>query len=130
MKSSKRRSRVQIERGKQFVNLVRQASASWTGDSATLLQLCKAAVFGVAQQAAPAAPAAAVAPAAPAAPVTPDAISQAKKASFLDTALLQAAHQPSGGANTVQSDTGPVSVTQTELEDMFLRDFQAANTAA
>ena len=53
-----------------------------------------------------------------------------KQKSFLDTALQQAAHQPSGGANNVQSPTGPVPVTARELEDLFLTEYQALRGTA
>jgi hypothetical protein len=111
------------QKGQQFVELVKLLKGNWTGDATTLLNLCRLAVTNapvgdpvgdpVAQTAAAAA-----------------MINDKKQQSFLTNALEQAAHQPSAGANTVQSPSGPVVVTQRELEDLFLNDYRAQAGAA
>lgn len=128
------------EKGQMFVQLVRQLAGNWTGDSLTLLQLCKNAVLNSGGSMAANQPAATTTASATTAATsnnpsvasaqTPAEKSEHNKKSFLDKALANAAHQPSSGASTVQSPSGPVSVTATELEEMFLADFRAANQAA
>mgnify|MGYP001588865525 CR=1 FL=1 len=118
-------------KGQAFVRLAKQMGANYSGDPLMLLELCKAAVNGVAPEAAAqAAVVAAVQPiAAPVAATTPAQVSAQQKSSFLHNAIANAAHQPSGGANTVQSPTGPVSVSPGELESMFVNDFRATVAA-
>ena len=119
-------------KGQAFVRLAKQISANYSGDPLMLLELCKAAVNGVARETAAQDAVAAqssVAPAAPVAAPTPAQASAQQKSSFLQNALANAAHQPSGGANTVQSPTGPVSVSPGELESMFVNDFRATVAA-
>ena len=115
-------------KGEQFVKLVRDLSSSFTGDANLLLNVCKQAVLGAESASSPAANAAVAAPVT-AAP-TPSQVSQNQKSSFLQNALAHAAHQPSAGANTVQSPNGPTVVTPGELESMFLNDFRAQSVAA
>ncbi len=118
-------------KGTAFVKLVKQLSGSYSGDAGTLLEVCKAAVHGVSADA----PAAALAqatgtPAAVSVPTTASQVSADRKSSFLQNAIANAAHQPSGGANTVQSPSGPAVVSPMELENMFMNDFRAASSAA
>ena len=117
-------------RGQAFVRLAKQMGANYSGDPVMLLELCKAAVHGaIPEAAAPATAAATPAAPAPVAAPTPAQVSAQQKSSFLQTAIANAAHQPSGGANTVQSPTGPVSVSPGELETMFVNDFRATVAA-
>ncbi len=113
-------------KGSAFVKLVKELSGSFTGDANVLLNVCKQAVLGAEAAAIPAANAAVTAAAA----ATAAQASQQQKVSFLQNALANAAHQPSGGANFVQSPTGPTVVSPMELESMFLTDFRAASAAA
>ncbi len=116
-------------KGQQFVKLVKDLSANFSGDANVLLSVCKQAVLGAEATGNPAgnsAPAAA----APVAASTPSQVSQQQKSSFLQNALSAAAHQPSGGGNHVQSPSGPSVVSPMELDSMFLNDFRAAAAAA
>lgn len=117
-------------KGQAFVKLAREMSASYSGDPKMLLEVCKMAVGGGSSDGtvAPASQTTTT-PAAPSAPATPTQASNERKGSFLQNALANAAHQPSSGANSVQSPTGPVAVTPMELESMFLSDFRATQAA-
>ena len=119
-------------KGQQFVRLVKELSGSFTGTADVLLNVCKLAVHAQDQAGATASLAQAVTqqPAPVPAGATAAQASQQQKASFLQNALANAAHQPSGGANFVQSPTGPAVVSPMELESMFLNDFRAASAAA
>lgn len=110
-------------KGQQFVKLVKDLSANFTGDANLLLGVCKQAVLGSVDAVGTAATAAATAA------TTPAQVSQQQKSSFLQNAIANAAHQPSGGANTVQSPSGPAVVSPMELENMFVNDFRAASAA-
>lgn len=116
-------------KGTQFVKLVKDLSANFSGDANLLLSVCKQAVLGAESAAAPAGNGAVTAPVQAAAP-TAAQVSAQQKSSFLQNAIANAAHQPNGGANTVQSPSGPVSVSPGELESMFLNDFRAQSVAA
>lgn len=122
-------------KGQQFVKLVKDLSANFSGDANLLLSVCKQAVLGGESVAVPAGNGAITAQAnlsaaAPSATITAAQVSEGKKSSFLQNAIANAAHQPSGGANTVQSTSGPVSVSPGELENMFVNDFRGATAAA
>jgi hypothetical protein len=121
-------------KGQQFVRLVKELSGNFTGDANLLLHVCKQAVNGVEPAANPAGNGEVAAQSNPSpgsGPIQSTAaqVSGVKKTSFLQNAINNAAHQPSGGANTVQSPNGPVTVTPMELENMFVNDFRAASAA-
>lgn len=117
-------------KGNAFVRLVKQMSGSYSGDAGTLLEVCKAAVHGIAQEPVAGAAAQAAVSAPAIAQNTAAQTSAVQKASFLQNAIANASHQPSGGANTVQSPGGPAVVSPMELENMFMNDFRAASSAA
>jgi len=112
--------RMPTEKGQKFIDMARQCSAHWTGDAAALLDLCKTAVLGATAPSAPAASALA----------TPVANNVQQQQSFLEKAVDRASRAPNGGANTIQSPTGPVVVSPGELENMFVNEFRAASHAA
>lgn len=119
--------------GQYFTQLYQAKQGSWSGTNEDLLRDCRdltelAVMRSRATQPAPA----------PVAPPpngngqypNPAQVSQQRQQSFLQTALTQAAHAPNGGANPVQSASGPIVVTPGELESMFVNDFRAGRSAA
>ncbi len=118
--------RVPTPQGQRFfqeVTALEQSGA--VQDIPTLLQFALMRV----QQSSGAAPAAPAMPAAPALPPqaqNPQAASQSQQTSFLQNALQRASHSPSSGGYVAPAPDNPVTVNETELDNLFVSGFRAS----
>lgn len=121
--------------GQQFYNQIDALQQAGVTDPKTLISLAQRLAGVGVTPAAPASPAGgAPAPSptagAPAQPVTPEANSQAKKDTFLNRALANAAHQPQSQGHMQSNPDAPVVTGQGDLDQLFTNAFAQSKAAA
>jgi hypothetical protein len=113
--------RTMTEQGKAFYDAIGVLQDSGVTDPRKIVDLATKMV----RASAPVAPAPAQ-PVVPQQPVAPEVVSAVKQASFLENAMDKARHSPNAGGYTQAAPDHPVTVSETELNSMFVSDFRKA----